>query len=213
MNKIFAQTASHTLKEYIKPWQKLALTNFMHDITYGNGEITMLTCHAALVQYYQQQQIPMLCADKSGRTLAAGIYINKLLEQQSKDCNILMPLMVRIGEQFGQQYGHHSLHIVNRETDCQHLYSLFFDLSEFDLIHWVINNGHLLNDLIDQYNYFAKDLILEAKDLENHFTLPNYSEIEPKIGVNQPLKISLIHKHLNKPIFLSHHSKAVSYNY
>lgn len=203
---MFNIAATKFIQEFCKPYQKLALTNFMHDITFGKGQISMLVSNKEIFLFYKNNKIPMLCTDDNGRTLANGIYINKILEDQYKDCSILMPLMVRVGQQFGLNLGKNSLHIVHRENDCQHLYSLFFDLSEPDFLHWVINNGHLLNDLIGNYNVAANDVTLEAKAPENRIILPDFNQLKPKPKLNNQdaSLLSVLHKDLNMPIFLSY---------
>lgn len=197
--------ATKFIQEFCKYYQRIALTNFMHDITFGKGQISMLVSNKEIFSFYYNNKIPMLCTDDTGRTLSNGIYINKILEEQYKDCSVLMPLMVRISQQFGLYLGKNSLHIVNRESDCQHLYSLFFDLSEQDFLHWVINNGHFLNDLIENYKLAAKDITQEAKLLENRIILPNFNpshSTASDTNYNSKL-LGLIHKNLNSPIYLS----------
>ena len=173
---MFSITAAQFIQEACKPLQNIALTNFMHDITFSKGQISMLVSDKNVFLFYYQNRIPTLCTDDSGRTLAAGIYLNKTLENTRKDCAVLMPLMVKIGRKFGQNYGQNSIHIVARENDCQHLYSLFFDLEENDFLHWILNNGNFLKDFIDQYNISAKDSILEAKASENRIVLPTFND-------------------------------------
>lgn len=202
-NHLFSATAARLIQEFCKPLHKIALTGFMHDITFGKGQITMLVNNADVVQFYYQNRIPMLCTDDSGRTLSNGIYLNRILEKQYPDCSVLMPLMVQVAQQFNQNFGKNSLHVVVREPDCQHLYSLFFDLKENDFLHWVVNNGDLLQDLIANYNTLAKDIILEAKSSENRIVLPNFNL---KNVLNCDLSISplnLFHKKSNMPIHLS----------
>lgn len=202
---MFNITATKFIQEFYKPYQKLRLTNFMHDVTFGKDQISMLVSNKEIFLFYLKNKIPMLCTDDTGRTLSNGIYINKLLQEKHKDCAVLMPLMVRVGQQFGLNFGRNSLHIVNRESDCQHLYSLFFDLSEQDFLHWIINNGKLLNDLIENYNHIASDIILEAKSPENRIILPSFSPLNPdlKKDDHDSRLLSVIHKDLNMPIFLS----------
>lgn len=204
-NQLISITATKFIQEISKPLHKLAVINFMHDITFGKGQITMLVSNEEIFLFYYRNQIPMLCTDNSGRTLSAGIYLNKILEEQHRDCSVLMPLMVRVGEQFGQNFGKTSLHIVTRENDCQHLYSLFFDLEENEFLHWVVNNGDFLKDFIDNYNHLANDIILEAKSPENRIILPNSPDLNlaSKNKINKTDRLSVFHKKNNLPIHLS----------
>ncbi|EKD70692.1 MAG: hypothetical protein ACD_46C00436G0004 [uncultured bacterium] len=116
--------------------------------------------------------------------------------------------MLKVGQQFGQHYSKNSVHIVKMEQDCQHLYSLFFDLEENDFLHWIINNGNLLTDFIDDYNVQAHDTILESKANENRIVLPNSIEFDCTTQINTStrykFKISVIHKSLHIPVHLSY---------
>lgn len=202
VNQFLAVTATKFIKEICLPLQKVGLINFMHDITFGHGQISMLVSDQNVFLFYYQNKIPMLCTDDSGRTLSPGIYLNKILEEQHRECSILMPLMVRVGEHFGQNFGKNSLHIVVRENECQHLYSLFFELEENDFLHWIVNNGSFLNDFIEDYNHVANDIILEAKHPENRIILPN----SPDFLTNKSKKIDRVivfHKTTNMPVHLS----------
>lgn len=198
----FSVAAAKFINEMSKPLHQYGLTNFMHDITYGHGQITMLVNNKEIMQFYAHNRIPILCTDDSGRTLKDGVYLNKILEAQFKDCSVLMPLMVKVAKQFGQQYGKNSVHVVVREEDCQHLYSLFFEQEEHDFLHWIINNGELLHDFIENYNLTARDLVLEAKSPENRIVLPNFNDIAPATVRTQP-RLRIFHKTMHMPIYLS----------
>jgi DNA-binding CsgD family transcriptional regulator len=192
------------IQELCAPYKNLSLVNFMHDITYSHNQISMIVADQRMVAYYAQHQIPTLCTDTTGRILADGLYLNKTLEQSYKECSVLMPFLTKIGQQFSQNYGKNSVHLLIREQDCQHFYSLFFDLNEPDFLQWVINNGAFLTDLIAQYHQKGNDLILEAKANENRIKLPNtcefmntgqWTDLENKESL-----FSLFHHELNLPI-------------
>jgi DNA-binding CsgD family transcriptional regulator len=200
-------SATKFIQELCKSLESVALTHFMHDITFAHGQISMLVREKDIFLFYYQNQIPTLCTDATGRTLANGIYLNKTLENSRRDCSILMPLMVKIGRRFGQHYGQNALSIVVRENDCQHLYSLFFDLAEKEFLHWVINNGNYLKDFIDSYNVAANDLILEAKAEENRIILPTFNDLGLAIHADdaneEKRRLCLFHKNMHMPIHLS----------
>lgn len=192
------------IKELCTTYKNLSFVNFMHDITFSNNQISMMVADQRMVDYYVQHQIPTLCTDNSGRVLADGLYLNKTLEHSYKECAILMPFLTKIGQQFSQNYGQNSVHILRREKNCQHLYSLFFDLNELDFLQWVINNGAFLEDFIAQYNQKGSDLILEATSNENRIKLPNTHQFmnteQWKELKDSDLLLSLVHHELNLPI-------------
>lgn len=192
------------IQELCTPYKKLSCVNFMHDITFPNNQISMIVADQRMVAYYQRHKIPTLCTNNSGRVLTDGLYLNKTLEQSYKDCSILMPFLTKIGKQFSQNYGKNSVHLLKHEQDCQHFYSLFFDLNEPDFLQWVINNGAFLSDFIAQHHQKGNDLILEAKANENRVTLPNAHEFMKtrqwkELEESESL-FSLFHRELNFPI-------------
>lgn len=210
VHPLFSIAATRYIQEVCKPLQKLALTNFMHDITFGKGEISMLVSNEDVFLFYYRNKIPMLCTDETGRTLAAGLYLNKVLESNFRECAVLMPLLPKIGQQYGHNYGQNSIHVVAREDDCQHLYSLFFDLAETDFLHWVVNNGYFLNDLLENYNAVAKDIILEAKAPDNRIVLPSASafNLADENNTGKAGRLTIFHKQTNMPVHLSNQQSA-----
>lgn len=192
------------IQEFSKPWEKYGLVNFMHDITFGKGQISMLMAEKDIVDFYRQHQIPTLRTDESGRTLTDGIYINNILETQYEDCATLMPLMVRVAENFNQNFSKNSIGVVARQKDCQNLYTLYFDLPDHEFIHWVVNNGSFMNDLISNYNERGNELILEGKSPENRLVLPNFNSSP---GLNKDvapyLMLSVTHKTLKQLVYLT----------
>ena len=122
---------------------------------------------------YVDERIPVACTNSSGRILENGVYINRVLEAKYPESVVLINKLRFVAQRFGLDYGTCSLHYSTRAQDCQHLYSLFFDFSMDDFLHFVVNNGSAIQDLIDEYNFLAKDVILEAKSPENRVILPN----------------------------------------
>jgi DNA-binding CsgD family transcriptional regulator len=210
---LFANTATKVIQETCDSLHPHGLTNFMHDITFTKGQISMLVSDERVFSFYYQNNIPTLCTDETGRTLAAGVYLNKTLENSRQDCAILMPLLVNVGKRLGQNYGRNSVHVVTRETDCQHLYSLFFDLDENDFLHWIVNNGNFLQDFIHQYNFSAQDLITEAKAEENRIVLPTFKDFAAAMHLKvtaDTTPVNVIHKSLHMPVHLSsQHAKCL----
>jgi DNA-binding CsgD family transcriptional regulator len=205
----FPNIAARSLQQTCRSLKHRFLTNFTHDITFGNGQISMLVGSVEIFQFYQANKIPMLCTNDSGRALEPGIYLNTILENQYQKCSILMPLLVKVGKQFGQNYGKNSLHLVTKEKDCQHLYSLFFDLEENDFLHWVVNNGNFLPDVIAEYNFTNQDMILQAKAPESRIILPNSQDGAEEIS---KMRIQVIHKDTHIPIqFTTQQSRCLEY--
>ena len=199
----FYQDSSHIIANICKTKHSTGLVNFAHDITFANNKITMLTKDIGLIDTYEKNRIPTLCTDNSGRTLQNGIYINKTLENQDKGCSILMPLLHNIAKRHRYHYGQNSLHLVKREDNYQHLYSLFFDLSEDIFLHWVINNGQFLHDFIAEYTLKMQDLLVAATFEENKLELPSFQQTFSIKQTKNSKTVTIVHKPLNTPIHLT----------
>lgn len=206
---MFSVAVSQFIREVCEPHKSIGMTNFLHDVTFDQGQISMMLSDHNITTHYQKHNIPTWGTDESGRALPDGIYLNKTLESTRKDCAILMPRLKKIGEKFNQNYGKNSLHIIAHDNDCQHLYALFFDLDENDFLQWVINNGEYLKDFIANYKNKSKDIILEAKADENRIVLPttiNFLESKNlksvKEGILQKTSFTILHKDLQVPVHL-----------
>lgn len=210
MNKVPPKCAidfSQYMREFCHSMRHRGLVNFVHDITFGQGEISMLMADIEMLRFYSDNKIPIVCTDASGRTLSAGIYINQILEKQYLECSVFMKILRNAGQKFGLNYGKNSLHYVVNEEHCQHLYSIFFDLFDDDFLHFIINNGALIQDLVDGYNFTAKDIILEAKAFENRIILPSASDFilsqDKKSNLLFSDQICVIHKNTGLPMYLT----------
>ena len=206
---MFSVAVSQFIREVCNPHKKIGMTNFLHDITFDQGQISMMLSDHHIAEHYKNFKIPTWGTDKEGRALADGVYLNKTLENTRKDCAILMPRLKKIGEKFKQNYGKNSVHIISHENDCQHLYALFFDLDENEFLHWIINNGDYLKDFIANYKIASKNIILEARAPENRIILPTTTDfIEAKnlktinTGLFEKSSLTLIHKDLQLPVHL-----------
>ncbi len=203
----FFLDASECIRSFCHSLRDKHVVNFVHDITFGHGEISMLVTEQEILSYYYENKIPIACTDDSGRMLADGIYIDKVLAGYYKECAPLMALLRKIGQAKGFNYGRNAVHFSVREQGCQNLYTLFFDLSEHDFLHYVINNGALLQDILENYNIFAKDIILEAKSVENRAVLPNFNDMlapnQRAILESNVERVCVFHRNTHLPTYLS----------
>ena len=204
---MFSVTASKHIQAFCHPLRSVSCINFMHDITFSNGQISMIMRNKEILLDLYRNKTPTLCTDASGRTLSDGVYINKALESTRYDCALLMPRFVQTARKYGENYGKKSLHIVTREKDCQHFYCLFFDLNEYDFLQWIINNGNFISDLIANYKVKSHDIILEAKAPENRIVLPTAKDAFLYLAIKDNKKndklTQVFHKHLKMPVHLT----------
>ncbi len=146
------------IRDFLSKIRKHGVVNFCHDITFANNEISMLMPDEAMVHYYCDNNIPIFGTNSSGRILQTGIYINHILENQYPEYLVLIQGMRKISKRMGLNYGRNSLHYAFNEEHCQHLYSIFFDLSDVDFLHFVVNNGAMIQDMIDLYIFLPRIL-------------------------------------------------------
>lgn len=210
MNKSSPKRAndfSRYMRGFCHSMRHRGLVNFVHDITFGHGEISMLMADTEMFHFYCDNKIPVVFTDDSGRTLSNGIYINQILEKQHSEYAIFMKFLRNVAHKLKLNYGQNSLHYVVNQEDCQHMYSIFFDLSHEDFLHFVINNGSFIRDMIDEYNFTSKDIILEAATKENSVILPSATDFilshDPKSNLFFSDNICVIHKNTGLPIHLS----------
>lgn len=207
VKKIHGIKSYQYIREYSQSLRNRGVIKFHHDITFGHDEISMLMEDPEIQEHYIRHKIPVVCTDSSGRILDNGIYINRVLEARYPESMVLFKMLRQVAQNLGSSYGNCSLHYAKNGADCQHLYSLFFDLNTDDFTHFVINNGALIQDLIDAYNFSSRDIILEAASPENRITLPNSYDYfsfrgrQPSSDLNK--NISVIHKITGLPTHLS----------
>ena len=202
----FSLRSSQYIKNYCHSLRDKNVVNFVHDITFGCGEISMLVTDPGIRTYYYENEIPIACTDYSGRKLTDGIYIDKVLEDYYQECIPLMALLRNVVQTKGLNYGKHAVHFSVREPGCQNLYTVFFDMSESDFLHYVVNNGSFFQDMIEAYNLASKDIILEAKSIENRVVQPNFSDLIPpnkfmKIH-SKTKKVCVSHRETHLPTYL-----------
>jgi DNA-binding CsgD family transcriptional regulator len=177
----------------------------IHDITFGHGQISILTPSIEIVEFYDNTKTPLIYTDQSGRFLKEGIYLNKVVESQYPQYSKLKQLFLETGRKNNLNYVENYIHYVVKEVDCQHMYSLFFDLPYNDFLHFVVNNGHFLKETIENYYHQARDIILESKAIENRMILPNMNDLfTSSESVNKNVDyVCLLHKNTSLPIHLS----------
>ncbi|MDF1758169.1 MAG: LuxR C-terminal-related transcriptional regulator [Legionellaceae bacterium] len=203
----FSSNIGDYIREYSSSMRNIGLVKFHHDITFGQNQISMLMTDPEIYNYFVNNQIPVACTDYSGRYLENGIYIDAVLETKYSESGVLMQSLRKMALREKLNYGNRSLHYLKKEQNCQHLYSMFFDMSQDDFLHFVINNGALIQDLIDDYNFLSNDIIIEATSTENIVTLPNSKDYfavndSSRSAATIDNKLCLIHKITGLPIHL-----------
>lgn len=154
------------IQDICQPLIKRGIVDFAHDITFGHGQLSMLTTLSELFSIYYKEGIPATCTNDSGRYLKPGIYIKKVLEKN-------YPHYSKITASLFQRFNRtNSIHIVEHEEDCQHFYSFSFNCDEIEFLHWSVNGIPFLTRFVEMYKNKAKEIILEAKKTSNRITLP-----------------------------------------
>ena len=138
---------------------------FTHDITFGKGEISILTNQHEVLSFYHRHAFPALCTSSDGRTLAAGVYITQNLESYPDASQIQSILRQKL--KFTYQ-----INILEIEDSAQHLYTFAYHLNENDFLRFAINNIGLLQAFVHQYKIKAKTIIEQVAEPRNRMTLP-----------------------------------------
>ncbi len=148
---------------------------FTHDITFGKGEISILTNRHDILSFYYKHAFPVTFTTDEGRTLAPGIYLTQNLasfDDYQKINSILTQKFKFI----------YAIHILERERDCQHLYTFYFNLNEQDFLHVAINNIGRLKAFIREYKVCAEEIINNAALPKNRITLPFGKNVDKEIS-------------------------------
>lgn len=164
----FTQIASN-LKKVSQALSPFGICLFNHDITFGEGRIALLTDNEEFFRFYYKKEFPIICSNKTGRTLATGIYLKNNLITRYLDCQILLPAV------YSTFHFHNSLHIVEREEDCQHLFSFYSNLDDDSFLYYILNYLAKIQGVLNHYKLLAKEMIIEAKKPKYQLSLP-YSQ-------------------------------------
>jgi DNA-binding CsgD family transcriptional regulator len=146
---------------------KIGLKSFSHDITFENARASVLSSDASCSQFYLEQGLPYIYTNNQGRFLSPGIYLNNKLAEDSSD---FREIFKKLSAKFGFNY---SIHILEHEADCQHLYS--FNLFKFNDNHTVngmdfdINQISLILNALRKYKREGQGLIEESKKPRHRF--------------------------------------------
>lgn len=185
------------------PLQKQGICLFGHDITFGKGEISVLTNRHDMLNFYYENAMPAVCTSDEGRVLAPGIYLTQNLANY-KDHAEIHPI---IAQKFGYTYG---IHIVERDIDRQHVYYFFYNLKEADFLYMAMNTIGILQAFIQDYKKKARALIEEGSLKKNRLILPygelaskklsTFSEFTAKELKSTPLDFDLIFSSANEDL-------------
>lgn len=179
------------------------IVGFNHDVSFPMGELSMLTTEKNVFRLWFNKRMSAICTDESGRVLNAGVYLDKILGDNHKD-------VIRQSHIFLAQFNaNRIIHIIERESDCQSMYSfLFHQIAENDFLHWSINNVSILYNFLEKYKYFSKELIKEVKKPANRIVLPlshpadDRKDELSKVNTDS-IPQHIIHKQSDIPIYLS----------
>jgi DNA-binding CsgD family transcriptional regulator len=171
-NRLITYQALPSLIKLAAPLQKLGIARFNHDMTFGKGKIAILTNSIEVFSIYYHQQLPMLCTNDDGRTLAPGFYLSKALIEEDQRCAQIIPTL---HHQFNFS---HSLYIIERELDCQHMYTFTSKLPEAKFLHCILNHFDNFKDYLLHYKRSASKIISEAKQPKHWITLANSNAMD-----------------------------------
>lgn len=164
-----SSVSSKKIHEICRKLNFINVNHFCHDITFGKGEISMLTSMDSMFEFYYKNQFPIIFSDESGRTLDPGIYLSSYLKAEDIGYQ-------KITQKLSKEFlidSMKAIHIVEKEIDHQNTYSFIIDIPEtINFSHYAINQVHHLKYFIEKYKIEEKYLILEVKKEKNRIRLP-----------------------------------------
>ena len=186
------------LREKCSALNFLKLLGFCHDISFQHGQLSMLTTHEAVFRVWLRQRLPAIFTNEEGRTLEPGIYLGMILDEKDGMAKENRSLFL------SQYSANQSIHIIERDHDCQHMYSFLFNQPRSEFLHWVVNHVHLLQNYICNYKYQASELIREIKKPIHRISLPidNIKQAKTMTKLNH-LNVKIIHNDSEIPIYLA----------
>jgi len=191
---------SPIIAKSVIPLLKLGVKNFNHDLTFEKGEVAMLANNGSIFELYHNKRWPLSCTDETGRVLAEGVYLGDTLESKYNDCSIIFPKLRK-----ELKYSC-SIHILEKEADCHHFYTLTFEHEVNDFTHWSLNHITMIRNHLESYKLDQKAIIEEAKAKKNRITLPianNYLRSKDSYNpLDCTFSLKLIHKDDSKIIYL-----------
>jgi DNA-binding CsgD family transcriptional regulator len=156
----------HDINKMAEKLKKIGVCIFNHDITFGEGRIAILTSNEGLLKFYCKNEHPAAFTDVTGRILAPNIYLhNYLNENYTHYKRVISPVYSKFN--FNS-----SIHIVEKEEDCQHLFSFFSTYKDALFLQNLFNNFDTINNFLFVYKKLGKELILKAKNKNNQIILP-----------------------------------------
>jgi DNA-binding CsgD family transcriptional regulator len=155
----------HQFMTHLKP---LGINHFVHDMTFGNGEISSIGSDNSIFEIYKTQELAPICTNDSGRILASGIYLNHTLKHRPDFLNTRIRL-----EQFFPVKN--SIHIAINEEESQHLFTFHCVLDDTDFLHMTLNSLDVIKSTTVLYQAAFSELIKEAKKSKYRIKLP-YSD-------------------------------------
>lgn len=144
------------------------IVGFNHDISFAMGEISILSTNENIFKTWYDNRIPAVCTDESGRILPSGVYLDSYLKSEFILYSKNLPMML------SKINASRVVHIVEREKDCQSMYSFVFNQPSEDLfLQFLLNHISELQNFIESYKLSSIELITEAKKTrkQDPFTL------------------------------------------
>jgi hypothetical protein len=140
--------------DQIERLKKTCLTHpyirgFIHDITYGKGQFSILTDNKDYLKYFYINQLPALFTDKSGRFLPDGVYFTHTLPLKDEEKHLIDTISNTLNFDY-------LIHIVKHEQDIQHTYTFLLHCHEHQLLFFVANYLIQLQRFIMIYERHAK---------------------------------------------------------
>ena len=142
---------------------------FIHDITYGKGQFSILANNRVYLKNFYESQCPAFFTDESGRFLPEGVYLTHMLPLTNDESLIINTL----SDTFSFNY---LIHIVKYAKNLHHTYTFMLYCTEQQLLVFIANNLPQLHRFVALYNRKCKECIEYVKAEKDHLVLPYSSD-------------------------------------
>jgi DNA-binding CsgD family transcriptional regulator len=205
----FVSKSVNSLNKITQPLRKLGICLFNHDITFGEGRIAILADNEDFLNFYYKNEPPALFTDANGRMLEPNIYLHNYLNKNHSHYRNISGLLYK------RFNFNSSIHFVEKEEDCQHLFSFFSQFDEAIFLQNAFNQLEEIKLFLLKYKKLASELISKAKIKGNQIILPyandssgvNFQSFLTDDKTAKTLKIKsriiLTDNHTKKPVQLT----------
>lgn len=165
-------TMRQKIKQRCAPlFDRFDITGFCYDMSFIDGEASMLTDNIELFETYYSGDFNPVCSNASGRILAPGIYTAKMLYEKNEDKAPFAYLESLYKTPLG-------IHIVEHLDGYDEMVTFLFSLSSNDFDFFILNHQIQLKNFVRYFREALHAEIAEVSKKENRLYFPELLEVD-----------------------------------